>query len=188
MLKALPALLTALHMLLSATTPEDVVCDLFRSGALLRFHVIAQDDTPEMQRIKLCVRDAVQACYAECSGNAPSMYDRTQGILPSLTDAAQCAAVQAGFSGTVQVTLAVSHFDERTIGAYTLPAGDYPALVIRLGDAQGQNWWGLIDPALSQWFAAIPEARTNEGLQWDWSWRGFWAALLGRPVWIPEGV
>lgn len=46
-------------------------------------------------------------------------------------------------------------------------------------------WWSLIDPELSLWFAHIPEETAPEEGQrvlWDWSWRGFLAALFGQPL------
>lgn len=49
-------------------------------------------------------------------------------------------------------------------------------------------WWGLIDPELSLWFAHIPqEESTDEPILWDWSWRGFLAALFGQPM-AKEGL
>lgn len=45
-------------------------------------------------------------------------------------------------------------------------------------------WWGLIDPELSTWFAQLPmqEDNADDFLHWDWSWRGFLAALFGQPI------
>lgn len=45
-------------------------------------------------------------------------------------------------------------------------------------------WWSLIDPELSLWFARIPEETSPEKdrVLWDWSWRGFLAALFGQPL------
>ena len=46
-------------------------------------------------------------------------------------------------------------------------------------------WWGLIDPDLSAWFSRIPmeeNEKTDEPVRWDWSWRGFLAALFN---WAP---
>ncbi len=46
-------------------------------------------------------------------------------------------------------------------------------------------WWGLIDPELSAWFSRVPTEEsdhTDEPVRWDWSWRGFLAALFN---WAP---
>ena len=42
-------------------------------------------------------------------------------------------------------------------------------------------WWGLIDPGLALWFSRIP-ADADDGILWDWSWRGFFAALFCQPL------
>lgn len=42
--------------------------------------------------------------------------------------------------------------------------------------------WGLIDPELSVWFALLPAEDAPEKdapILWDWSWRGFLAAIFG---------
>ena len=49
-----------------------------------------------------------------------------------------------------------------------------------------QTWWGLIDPDLSLWFARIP-AEEDSPLLWDWSWRGFFAALFAQPLVKEDG-
>lgn len=46
-------------------------------------------------------------------------------------------------------------------------------------------WWGLIDPELSVWFSRVPTEEsdnTDAPVRWDWSWRGFLAALFD---WAP---
>lgn len=47
-----------------------------------------------------------------------------------------------------------------------------------------QLWWGMIDPELSAWFARVPDDADSSGnpVMWNWSWRGFWAALTRQPI------
>lgn len=179
MIRSFVCLLMVIHSLSCAVMePEARVILGLKSGALLRMHVVAQDDSEEMQRIKLCVRDAVRDAYDQnCPDPAAAMKLNTLSLLPLLTRTAEEAALAEGFTGPVQVTLENAEFDERTLGAYTLPAGEYPALMIRLGDAQGHNWWGLIDPTLALESAAIAEG-SSDALQWDWSLLGFLQALM----------
>lgn len=177
----LAGLLAALQLMLPLT--PQMMTQRLRSGEWLRFHVVAQDDTDEMQRVKLCVRDAVQQCYRENHApNAFSMQEQAQALLPCLTEAAVAAARQEGFTGPVAVTLGTCTFDDRNLWGTDIPAGEYPALMIRLGDAKGQNWWGLLDPELSLLLARVPQTEEGERIVWDWSWEAFWAALLGIPT------
>ncbi len=180
MLNQFISLFTALQMLLSgALTPEAQLELLFRSGIMLRLHVVAQDDTAEMQRIKLCVRDAVRTCYAaNCPDENATMLQNTRAILPLLHQAALESARAEGFEGAVETELETFYFDALPLAESTVPAGEYPALIIRLGEARGHNWWGLIDPEASLRMAGIPDdIAPDESIAWDWSWRGFWQAL-----------
>ncbi len=181
MLRSLMTILTAAQLLLGGVTgPQLTLTTWFKTGEMLRLHVVAQDDTTEMQRIKLCVKDAVQACYREnsplCEG---TMLKRTEALLPVLTKSAIETARAEGFDGTVRVELDVFHFDERPLGSTSLPEGEYPALMVFLGDAQGHNWWGLIDPDTARWMARIPGSETKADIRWDWSLEGLLAALFG---------
>ena len=168
------ALLAAMLQLILAPTAR--VEFAMKTGILLRMHVVAQDDTPAMQQVKFAVRDAVCAAYAERAEDGRTMLMNTQQHLPALAAAAEEAARAAGFTGTVAVTLEQRDFDARTLDGVDVPAGRYPALMIRLGDARGRNCWGLIDPSLALRCAMAGEA---EDIEWDWSLTALWEALAG---------
>lgn len=174
MMHTLLSLWLLLQTLFTALPQESRTVFAMKTGVLLRMHVVAQDDTAEMQQVKLCVRDAVQAAYAAEADQGGTMLQRTQALLPQLTQIAQATARAEGFHGQVTVAIETLPFDQRDLDGLTIPAGTYPALMIRLGDAQGQNWWGLIDPELALQCAAFDDA-----LPWDWSLHGFLRALLG---------
>lgn len=174
--------ITAVLQLLIVTVPQTLPGRL-RSGELLRFHVVAQDDTEKMQQIKLRVRDAVHACYAAEHTGTGTMLEEAEELLPLLTQAAADAAKEEGFTGDVRVTLTASSFSARLLGRHIVPAGEYPALMVLLGDAQGRNWWGLLDPELSLEMSRIPEEEEeNDEPVWDWSFWGLVRALFGIPT------
>lgn len=178
-MKALLCLLLIVQTLV-ASHPDDSsrAALAMRTGILLRMHVVAQDDTAEMQRVKLCVRDAVHAAYADFPDEEGTMLAKAQAHLPELTRVAQAAAEAEGFHGSVAVSIETLSFDQRTLDGLTIPAGDYPAMMIRLGDAKGRNWWGLIDPSLALSCAAASAPDESGALVWDWSLNGLWQALL----------
>lgn len=150
------------------------------TGMTLRMHVIAQDDTEAMQQIKLAVRDGVQQAYRTVSvGQVQPMLTVAHRHIDALTAAAEASAREAGFTGAVDVSLAMHRFDERTLDGLTIPAGLYPALVISLGDAQGRNWWGLVDPQFAAACAACPGKTEDGGIWWDWSLDALLEALAG---------
>lgn len=173
MIRSILALFLAARLFAAGGLPPETRTVLaMKTGILLRMHVIAQDDTAEMQRIKQCVRRSVQDAYTPADGQ--TMLERTCELLPVLTEAARAAARAEGFTGEVSVSVEKYVFDRRTLDGLTFPAGEYPALMIRLGNAQGQNWWGLVDPEL-----ALDCAAWQQGWHWDWSLQGFLRALLG---------
>lgn len=185
MLKSILCLLLVLNNVSGAlSTPYTRTVFEMKTGIQLRMHVVAHDDTEAMQRLKIIVRDAVRAAYRE---NLPDPQDtmlaNAQVLLPLLAETAVQTARQEGFEGGVQITIETRIFPSYDLGSMTLPAGEYPAFMIRLGDAQGHNWWGLIDPTLALWSASTPQqGKSNTAIVWDWSLRSFFAALLGRPL------
>ena len=45
-------------------------------------------------------------------------------------------------------------------------------------------WWGMTDPETSLWFSRIPsdDPQPRTPVIWDFSWRGFLAALFGPSI------
>ena len=171
MLRLIAVLLAALQFGMPSAASAQATFGM-KTGITLRMHVVAHDDTPRMQAIKLQVRDGVQAAYAQgASGRFPMLLHAAR-LMPELESAAVTAARAAGFSGNVDVDLTLASFDERTLDGLTIPAGLYPALVIRLGSAQGHNWWGLIDRQLALRCAAVGGDESLP-VEWDWSFEGF---------------
>lgn len=174
------ALITALVQLTFA--PSARVTFAMQTGIFLRLHVVAQDDTPAMQQVKYAVRDGVCAAYADLADEDMTMLANAVEHLPALKDAAEAAARASGFDGAVSVTIEHRAFDALTLEGMEIPAGEYPALMIRLGDALGHNCWGLIDPELS-----LRAAATGHGdVCWDWSLDALWDAL--RTFFAKEGL
>lgn len=174
MLKSLLCLLLAFSACLGQ--PSSRAALGMKTGVLLRLHVVAQDDTPAMQAVKAPVKDAVRAVYADADRDpGTTMLTQARALLPDLTRAAREAAEAAGFDGEVSVTIEQLPFDTRQLDGLTIPEGVYPALIVRLGAAEGRNWWGLLDPQAALAAAALPGVW--DGLIWDWSLAGLWAAL-----------
>ena len=53
-----------------------------------------------------------------------------------------------GLDYGVQLSLGTETFPDRTYGDTLFPAGEYDALCVRLGAAQGHNWWCVLFPPL----------------------------------------
>lgn len=66
-------------------------------------------------------------------------------------------------------------------------AAPAPAALPETAAIQSPVFWGMIDPELSLWFSRVPE-KTCPGktILWDFSWRGFLAALIGQPMYTED--
>ena len=130
---------------------------------VLRFHVIANSDSPEDQALKLQVRDALISYMAEHRTSFDSAEEAAAFASEHCSDlrqVAQSVIDQAGYpyEATAQVT--TCPFPEKTYGDLIFPAGNYRALRVELGQAQGQNWWCVLYPLLcftEEGLVTVPE-------------------------------
>ncbi len=120
-------------------------------GELVRIHILAQDDTQGQQAIKLHVRDAVIAAftpYLEQAGSSEAAAEIVRQNLDLAQETAQTAAREMGAEYPVLVTFGMYNFPTRIYGDEVVPAGEYPALRILLGEGKGKNWWCVMYPPL----------------------------------------
>lgn len=125
-------------------------CDELRND-VLRLHILANSDSKEDQQIKLAVRDALLTCGKKMFSGETNV-NNAEDILISekeeLIEAANKVLEQNGFGYKAQITLAEEYFTTRTYDEYTLPAGNYRALKVILGEGEGHNWWCVMFPPL----------------------------------------
>lgn len=116
---------------------------------LVRLHVIAASDSEEDQCVKRLVRDAVlEKIDSMQLLTTQQAIDTLRASLASLAETAQEVLHREGFADDVQVRLCTEQYPVRQYGSFSLPAGEYVSLQIRLGEAEGQNWWCVVYPGL----------------------------------------
>lgn len=123
--------------------------DLYQN--MLRLHVIASSDSAEDQRLKLLVRDTVLregAAIFDGSADVRTAKEKLEPHFAQLERAAESALRENGCSDRVRISLEKTYFDTRTYGDLTVPAGTYEAVCVRIGSAQGHNWWCVMYPPL----------------------------------------
>ena len=133
------------------------------SSRLVRLHVVAASDSPADQAEKLRVRDAVLKVLEPKLKTAASAKEAAENI-----DASKDACRRAAKTITdksVAVSLAREHFPTRIYETFSLPAGDYLALRVTLGDGDGHNWWCVLFPPLCA--EAVTSDRAVETLSRD---------------------
>jgi stage II sporulation protein R len=121
------------------------------ADSVFRLHVIANSDSAEDQNLKYIVRDKVIEYMSSISQNASSKEDVIE-IAKANLDKIQAIASQTirenGYTYSVNVEVGNFSFPSKRYGDITLPPGYYDALRIKIGEAEGQNWWCVMFPPL----------------------------------------
>ena len=110
----------------------------------VRLHVIAHSDDPADQELKLLVRDRVLTMTEDVLRAGESTEQAMSALrraLPQLRQAAEEALRGAGCDLPVTALLENAEFPCKSYDGFALPAGEYPALRLVIGEGRGQNWW-----------------------------------------------
>lgn len=117
------------------------------ADSVFRLHVIANSDSAEDQNLKYIVRDKVIEYMSSISQNASSKEEVIKIAKANLAIAAQTIR-DNGYTYSVNVEVGNFSFPSKRYGDITLPPGYYDALRIKIGKAEGQNWWCVMFPPL----------------------------------------
>lgn len=118
---------------------------------VLRLHIVAQSDDPVDQAVKLAVRDAVVASYEEAFSQVETSQQAAElarQLLPQMLDTARQAAARQGCLTPVTGEVSRLSFPAVSYEGSTLPAGEYQAVRIQLGEGAGHNWFCVLYPAV----------------------------------------
>ncbi len=139
----------------------NAACDDLRTN-VLRLHIIANSDSQIDQSVKLKVRDSILEDSGEIfSGteDIDSAIIKSQKSLSEFERIAENVLRENGFEYSADAEISNSYFETREYDDFTLPAGEYPSLIITLGEGKGKNWWCVIFPEI-----CIPTAMSEASL------------------------
>ncbi len=117
---------------------------------IIRLHVIADSDSEEDQAVKLLVRDAILK-------NAPGLFDGSDIDEARVIAASSCGELKKiadsvlsdnGFDYRSEVFFSSEDYPTRIYDGCTFPAGRYLSVRVKLGKAEGHNWWCVLFPPL----------------------------------------
>lgn len=137
----------------------NAACDDLR-GNVLRLHIIANSDSTPDQSVKLLVRDSIleQAGYLFEDNISLEQAEKTVAAsLNVFQDIANSVLCDNGLEYGATAELGESYFENRDYEDFTLPAGNYRSLIVRLGEGKGQNWWCVVFPSV-----CLPAASDSE--------------------------
>lgn len=121
------------------------------SKQLIRFHVVANSDTTDDQLLKQKVRDKViefiEPLLSECETVEDTRYI-LEGSLPVIKEISQEIVEDWGKDYQIYVALDKANFPTKSYGDVVLPAGEYEACRIIIGEGKGENWWCVMYPPL----------------------------------------
>ncbi len=133
------------------------------SEKLIRLHIIANSDYEADQKLKLAVRDSVLDYMNSLTESCEDRESAEKAIRAHLRDFEAIAdevCRDFGASYSARAEMSESSFPTKHYDGFSLPAGKYTALKIKLGKASGQNWWCVLFPPL-----CVSAAEVNEGLE-----------------------
>lgn len=148
--------------------------DALQNG-LIRLHVVGSSDSESDQAVKLQVKDAVTAYLSQTMEEAIDVEQakaQLAEMLPEIEALSNQVLSDNGFSERVSITLCQEAFPSRDYDTFSLPSGVYESLRIRIGEAEGKNWWCVVFPTLCL-------SATSEDLRNTAASSGFSQALTG---------
>lgn len=127
---------------------------------VLRLHILANSDSIYDQNLKLKVRDALLEQSDEIFGDAESIEQAefcAESRIELIEQIAAETLAEENCTAPVSAEITDMYFEERVYGDITMPAGEYTALRVEIGEAEGQNWWCVMYPPL-----CIPAACSDD--------------------------
>ena len=138
---------------------------------MIRLHVIANSDSDADQALKLEVRDKVLDFTTTVLQRSADMEDaqvRLREELTRIETIAQQEIAAQGYDYPVTAQLASAEFALKEYDGFSLPAGEYMALRLVIGEGEGRNWWCVVYPPLCTAAATdMPQTAIQAGLTDD---------------------
>lgn len=127
---------------------------------VIRLHVLANSDNRQDQELKIKVKNGIIKMLENELHNSISK-DETRIILlknlDEIEERAEKIIKENGYDYTAKASISFDHFPTKEYADVVLPAGEYEALKIEIGEAKGKNWWCVMFPPLCFVDASVNE-------------------------------
>ena len=127
---------------------------------ILRLHIIAESNSEQDQQLKYELRDYILDEFAsrlQDSDCLEAVLAKSHELLPEIREKSLEFTNMA-----VSAEITTMYFPTRRYDTGTLPAGNYTALRLVIGEGNGENWWCVMFPALC--LPAVSETNTVPAL------------------------
>ena len=118
---------------------------------IFRLHILANSDSEEDQTLKLKVRDTLleyKKTLTNDMSDKQAVIELSKKHLQDFKEIAEDVIRENGYDYSVNLEIGNFYFPTKYYGNISLPAGNYDALKIQIGEAKGQNWWCSLFPPL----------------------------------------
>ena len=118
---------------------------------VLRLHILANSDSEEDQTLKYDLRDYMLATFSDVFGDCDN-FNQSVAVASErraeIEEKANEFVHSKGYDYNVKCEVAKTYFTTRKYENVTLPAGEYTAVRLLIGNAEGRNWWCVMFPPL----------------------------------------
>lgn len=118
---------------------------------IFRLHILANSDSIKDQQVKYEVRDSLLKYMQEiskgCKAKKEAM-EKAKENKEQFEKITNDILQKNGCNYTAQIEICKDEFPKKNYGDIELPKGKYDALEVKLGNAEGHNWWCVMYPSL----------------------------------------
>lgn len=142
--------LLGIYIFISAISYVSAVSSSLEDS-VFRLHVIANSNSEEDQNLKYIVRDNLISYMNSICANVQS---KDEAILIARENSdnfykiAKQTIEENGFNYDVNIEIGNFLFPTKQYGDISFPSGYYDALRVKIGKAEGKNWWCVMFPPL----------------------------------------
>lgn len=116
---------------------------------LFRLHILANSDSSEDQQIKLHVRNKIISYLNTFSfKNKQELINYLTNNKSQIQKIVQTAIEEKGYSYNVSIEIGNAFYPQKRYKNVILPSGHYDGLRIKIGKAEGHNWWCVLFPPM----------------------------------------
>ena len=119
--------------------------------SVIRIHVLANSDSETDQAQKLMVRDSLLAYAKEhipATSTQREAKETLEAHIPALEELARRTLLSQGSENDVKITIGEEYYPTKKYEDFSLPAGEYLSLRVKIGKAEGRNWWCVLFPPI----------------------------------------
>lgn len=128
---------------------------------LLRFHIMANSNSPKDQQAKLQIKSLLLTKLEDCPADSKEEFctyitDHRKDLESFVND----WLFSQGEHYRADITITRNYFPTKAYGNLVLPCGVYDTVLVTLGNGRGRNWWCVLYPRLcfiDSTHAVLPE-------------------------------